>query len=489
MQYVIDASVLLLDLQPLFTMSLCARPNCQTAAKSSCSGCGREQYCGSACQKLDWKVHKLICPILKRLPNKQQSYKEAVRIINEIRSSNKGNDVRVLGHLLSYADYQFGQPVTGRDYRERSDGQRITNLQVDIYILLHISNQIVNVYSADLSLGTIIRDNKIHSHLERSLHILSPWMVTIDSDATNQSNSLSFEQINYLLKMSIHMESNMALVTMNRNQFDVAEGHCHRCLVNSRRLWVEGEDKTTSIFVALSNYIILRQREGDFAGAVAFAEEAYDLVVDAYDPVHLQVQEAASCLIGCLINQGDYFNAERFAEQTYANLRDIKNEIDQEGEVVAMGAYNLADVILRQDGGDLIKAEKLVRESLRIRTQLHNTHYVGMSCFLLAKVFLTQKRLGDETKELFERSLANFISNEGPDGMNTAAVTTEIGHFYYKLAMTQSIISTKRTQLLLAKSYFEKGTRIETKIHSPTHQNRVLAASLLSQVLNELSTV
>jgi hypothetical protein len=138
-------------------MSQCGRPNCQVAAKSSCSGCGREQYCGSDCQKLDWKAHKSMCPILKKLPNKLQSYNEAVQIIDEIMMSNKGNNARVLEHLLSYADYQFGQTVAGSKYRERSDGQSIANWTVDIFILLQISSKLVEIYSTN----NIIRDNKM----------------------------------------------------------------------------------------------------------------------------------------------------------------------------------------------------------------------------------------------------------------------------------------------------------------------------------------
>jgi hypothetical protein len=241
-------------------MFLCARPDCQSPAKSSCSGCDREQYCGSACQKLDWKVHKSICPILKRLQNKQQSYEEAVRIINEILTSNKGNDARVLGHLLSYADYQFGQPITGRDYRERSDGQCVSNWDVDINILPRISHSIVVIYRTNASLSTMVRDDKMYPYLERSLHILSPWMVTIDIDDTNQYNSLSLEQTNLLLKLLILIEKNMAFVVINRNQFDVAEGHCHRCLDYSRKLGVEGESKTTSIYKALCLYVTLRHK-------------------------------------------------------------------------------------------------------------------------------------------------------------------------------------------------------------------------------------
>jgi len=65
-------------------------------ARSSCSGCGREHYCGSDCQKLDWKKHKLMCPILKKLSSKLESYDKVVQVINEVLESKKGDDVRIL---------------------------------------------------------------------------------------------------------------------------------------------------------------------------------------------------------------------------------------------------------------------------------------------------------------------------------------------------------------------------------------------------------
>jgi tetratricopeptide (TPR) repeat protein len=456
------------------------------AAKSSCSGCGREHYCGSDCQKLDWKVHKSTCPFLKKLSNTLQPYNDVVRIIDDILAS-KTNKSRVLEHLLSYAEYQFGKPVVGKKFRERSDGQRIANWNVDIAILLDISNKLVNIYSKNSSsLSSMIRDKEIFPHLERSLHILSPWMITIDTDATNQSNGLD-----HLLMASFRLEQSMAITAMSRNQYDVAEGHCHRCIVNSRRISGEGDDKTTATFEALGMYIRLRQSQGEYSSAVTFAEEAYFLVVEAYDPVHPQVQEAAGWLIDCLIKKGDLLNAERFAEQTYANLRDIKNGMDQEGEQIAQGAYNLADVIFLQVNGDLIKAEGLARDAIRIKVQLFDAYDngVGGNYLQLARILLKQGKFDDETKELYEHSLASFIRNEGLDGGNTAFVNITIGEFYYQLALRQSILHTKRTQLLLAKSYSEEAIRIETKIHIPTHPNRAAAASLLSAILIELSRV
>jgi hypothetical protein len=203
------------------------------------------------------------------------------------------------------------------------------------------------------------------------------------------------------------------------------------------------------------------------------------------------VQEAAGMLISSLLYQGDFFNAERFADQTYQNLKDIKNGMDQEGEEVAYGALNLAEAMCRQVDGDNIKAEKLARESLRIRTRLYGSNDLrrGMSCMLLARILMNQGKFGDETKELLERSLAIFVVNEGPDGPNTACGKITTSQLYCNLAKIQSIISIRRTHLLLAKSYAEEAVRIKIKIRNPTHPNRVLATSLLSDVLGELSTI
>jgi tetratricopeptide (TPR) repeat protein len=221
---------------------------------------------------------------------------------------------------------------------------------------------------------------------------------------------------------------------------------------------------------------------------VAFAEDAYNLVVEAYDPVHPQVQEAAGVLIEVLIAKDDLFDAERYAQVTYGNLRDKKNGIDQESEAVANGAYNLANVIYRQEG-DLIKAEELARESLRIRTLINNYSIVISSCDLLARILSAQGKLGDETKGLYERSLAISIRNEGPDGLNVAIGNINFGQFYCELARKQSTVDAAQTYLILAKSHHEEAQRINSKIYGPTHPNTVDAASRLTDILSAFATL
>jgi hypothetical protein len=124
---------------------------------------------------------------------------------------------------------------------------------------------------------------------------------------------------------------------------DIAERHCQRSLAYSRRYGLEGEEKTTNIFVALKTYYELRQRQSSYSSALTFAEEAYNLVVKAYDPVYPQVQEAAGILIEILIAKGEYYDAERYAQVTYSILCDRKNGMDQEGKEMVSRAFNLAN--------------------------------------------------------------------------------------------------------------------------------------------------
>jgi tetratricopeptide (TPR) repeat protein len=421
-----------------------------------------------------------MCSILKKLSNKLQSNKDEVAgVICEILDSRKGKDARVVGHVLLYAEFLFKSRLAGTDWK------------VD-KILHGINARIAGIYALDNSISDLIRDEKRFPFYESSIGLLNSWLVHLNPDPCHQINRLGKDEINYLLQELYVTELRMASVILNRGLLDVAEGHSERCLSYARRISVEGDNKIKSISRALHINVKLRQQQGKFSDAIVFSEEAYNLVVEAYDPGHSLVQEAANVLIENLIQGGDYCNAERFAQQTYQNLRDVKNGTYQDSEAVAMGAFNLANVIYIQEG-DFKKAEELSRDSIRIRTKLFGGHNfnLGITCRLLADILVAQKKFGDETRKLYERSLAISIGSDGPDGASVSSRNIDIGKFYHQLAMTQSTSDTKRKQLLLAKSYLEEGMRIKSKILIPCHavEETILDSSLLSIVLSHLSSL
>jgi hypothetical protein len=428
-----------------------------------------------------------MCPILKRIPKGILPYDEAIQFIVEILESKefyesqKGYDMRFLEHLKLYSENQFGK-ATGMKYRDIGDGKIFSNWDVDIGTFYQISRlMIYDCVKVDPNPKRLRNDDEVLPHLERSIGLLNSWLVHLDSDHGNHA-------LNYLLLQLCQTERSMAIFFIGKNQPDVAEGHCQRCLSYIRRYGEEGEQKVTYILFALGTYVDLRKYQGKFEEAIIFAEEAYNVVVVAYDCVHPLVQKAAGILISCLIMKGNLVDAERYAEVTYANLRDHKNGMDQESEDVAMGAYNLANVIFRQNG-DLVKAERLARESIRIRAQLFGSNHstVGLCCDLLANILQSQGKLGDETRILFERSLAISFQTQGPNAQDTAAGNIHLGQYHHNIVGEQSTVESKREQLLIAKGYLEEGLRIDIMIHGATHPDTVSDASVLSIVLYLLS--
>jgi hypothetical protein len=111
---------------------------------------------------------------------------------------------------------------------------------------------------------------------------------------------------------------------------------------------------------------------------------------------------------------------------------------------------------------------------------------VGVSCLLLADILSEQGKLGDETKELYERSLAIFIRNEGPVGLNHAVANQNMGRYYHTLAGVQLTTALQRKELLLAKYCAEESIRIFTELFSPTHPVVLKGESFLSNVLHNI---
>eukprot|EP00596_Hydrurales_sp_CCMP1899_P000899 CAMPEP_0119041090 /NCGR_PEP_ID=MMETSP1177-20130426/11235_1 /TAXON_ID=2985 /ORGANISM="Ochromonas sp, Strain CCMP1899" /LENGTH=300 /DNA_ID=CAMNT_0007006807 /DNA_START=405 /DNA_END=1307 /DNA_ORIENTATION=- len=290
------------------------------------------------------------------------------------------------------------------------------------------------------------------------------------------------DQVNRISFLSALVENEIAIIYMYRSQFNLVETHCQRGL-SYARLYEGTEDKKSDLLCStLRTFYELRRNEGNYADALQFAEEAYNYEAVVYNPVHPKVQNAASTLIECLTRKGDLCKAELFAQMTLDSLKDPKNGLDQQSEAVAKGYYDLAEVV-REQRGDLVKAEKLVRESLRIRVVINsNSFLVGYSVCLLATILRMQNKLGSETKELLEQSLANGIRNFGPDGTNAAIDHFNFGMYYRELAEGQQTVGTRIEYFHLSEIQTKEALRIFTKIYGPNDPKTL-------DFLSELSTI
>jgi tetratricopeptide (TPR) repeat protein len=153
---------------------------------------------------------------------------------------------------------------------------------------------------------------------------------------------------------------------------------------------------------------------------------------------------------------------------------------------VARGYHNLGNIIFKQDG-DLVKAEKLVREAYRIRGQLPGEPLcLGLTANILGHI-LYKRGNHVEAKKMYERFLAVSMRHEGMDGVNTAISNDNIGKYNLKMADEQLTVDTRRRYLRLALPFFKQALRITTKLYGPAHPKSIDHTLNISAVTSELS--
>jgi tetratricopeptide (TPR) repeat protein len=391
--------------------------------------------------------------------------------------------------LISYALFHFGDRVLGKAYRERAfNSERIDNWRVEIGILVFLYYNLVARLGNDESLSAMDCDNLTFPYYEKILELLRPWSAYLDVSSASHVGSLDKDQINRTLFHFSQTEWNIARVYIRRSQFDRAENHCQQALIFAKLYEGKEELKTDLVCKALQRSYELHRNQGNYDEALVFAEEAYNCVAIAYNPVHPEVQKAASTLIECLILKGDFDHAETFAQMTLDSLKDPGNGLDQQSEAVANGYYDLGSVI-NQKKGDYVKAEKLVRESLRIRSRLCDAHhqYLGMSIGLLADILQAQGNLGSETEELYEQALVIHIRNFGSEGVYTAVSNFKLGNFHHRRAQVSQTAESKKGHLQLSESKYKESLRIYTVAFGPDHPRTIEASAALSIISRELS--
>jgi hypothetical protein len=126
----------------------------------------------------------------------------------------------------------------------------------------------------------------------------------------------------------------------------------------------------------------------------------------------------------------------------------------------------------------------IIRSILRFN---HDHLRIGISVDLLADILSLQGKLGDETKELYERSLAIQTNQEGPDGINTAFANNDIGKFYHDLAETQQSSEKRVEHLHASLSKYQEALRINTKILGSDNPLTIQASLIVSLISRKLS--
>jgi hypothetical protein len=126
----------------------CAKHGCNKMGSKLCSSCNDESYCSPECQKLDWKIHKIIC---SKQSGQLLPFEEAMerfsKLVNETFGKSIENRLRILLYLQKFSEYQFEGFMDKPGSSRRTDGGDTSNdMVVDIEILNWIYFQLGTAY-------------------------------------------------------------------------------------------------------------------------------------------------------------------------------------------------------------------------------------------------------------------------------------------------------------------------------------------------------
>jgi hypothetical protein len=173
----------------------CARPGCNEVGSQGCSACLKVFYCSAECQKTDWKSHKIMCRLMKLMPDVLQPFSIVLSTVREIVNQTEAQVaklgqqkyIRLLHHAARFTNRQFGKRVEGSSTYSRDDGSRLNIWEVEINLLFTIYDLFGYHTSPSNNIGT---GNEI-PYYQKCLSILGYWMNQFNLCEEQQTQVLS----------------------------------------------------------------------------------------------------------------------------------------------------------------------------------------------------------------------------------------------------------------------------------------------------------
>jgi hypothetical protein len=153
-------------------MVKCTRPNCHQVGTKGCSAYLKEVHCSLECQKADWKDHKILCKLIKLVPDTVLKFQDVSAVVKKVlhETNEQMAKLRInrciilLEHAAVFAEHQCGKRIEGKaDYE--IDGDRIDAWSAEIDVLC-------TIYSA-LTKYPISKSNAL-LYLQKPLSVLEP---------------------------------------------------------------------------------------------------------------------------------------------------------------------------------------------------------------------------------------------------------------------------------------------------------------------------
>lgn len=476
----------------------CGNPRCKGLGTRKCSGCNNEGYCGPECQKIDWKVHRIICSCMKsgdkllKFSEVTEKLREPLRQLDLKGLTEAG--IRLMEFCLSFAEYQFGVRRIGKSSRMR-DGEGYDNWQIDILLLENLCMRLSTAYmclSEPMDMNDIGKGNlrKAIHYCEKSLLNIEPWRIQIFLKEDKRIDSLDKGKIDLIFERLSMTERYLSECHMRLRDYVKAESHADKGISYAKLIIIE-EERVELLSLALRKKARIFYYQFKYKEAQLVYEEMYNALVEVYQPDHPKVLAAANQMIQNLIDLKEFGDAERYARISYDCLT---RPVDTESIGVAHAAMALADVTYKliceskQEGWNMLEAEMLARKAIRIYEKIYghdNLAYQATAFQVLSKILTSIGNHDIEAKDLFEKALSIYVDSEGTNGHNVAIMNYQLGLFHLKMAMADK--ATYGTAWIregaISKIYWKEAIRINTKLHGPTHDQTLQSISMLSGMI------
>jgi tetratricopeptide (TPR) repeat protein len=405
---------------------------------------------------------------------------EKAKLKNGTRS-----EIRILEYCLSFAERQYGDRIIGKAYRERGDGSKIDNWKCEIDCIEFLCFQIGSAFK--MSTNTIDdidirRDNykQAIKFAEKSLFVLEPWRTQIDLEKRNRTDQLDQKMINNINYKLSHNESTLSDIHTLLNEYDKAEEYYYMAILHAGKI-TEKSSRVELLYYAMiirgKNLRVQANFDDTHVAlnkAKAVFEEAYIIVSEAYSLGNPMTLEAANLLISCLIELGEFYDAERYSRMCYECLT---RPIDTESLDVADAAESLADVTYRLflseglEGGDIVEAEMLARKSLRIKEATFGPDNY-MTCpikIILSNLLQVRGDRNYERKALLEECLTIYLKRCGGDAHVVASMNEDLANLHHKISDSLPPGDYGTEQFRIALAYINEAIRISSKTYGPNH--------------------